>query len=57
MLLPGALRRGLDAVRGLERLDLFGKFGGRRLFFAVRLRAVPESPALSWSRKVVSSDR
>ena len=27
MLLPDALRRGLDAVRGLEGFDPFGQFG------------------------------
>ena len=58
VLLPDALRRGLDGVRGLERLDLFGQFGNR----SARLRrpaawAVAERPALSWSRRLVSSDR
>ena len=35
MLLPDALRRGLDAVGGLERLDLFGQFGNARPVFVV----------------------
>ena len=34
-----ALRRGLDGVCGLERLDLFGEFGNARLRFAVLLRS------------------
>ena len=58
MLLPDALRRGLDAVRGLERLDPFGEFGQRRrLASPACIGPLLESPALSWSRKPVSSDR
>ncbi len=37
LLLPDALRRGLDAVRGLERLDLLGEFGNARPFFVAWL--------------------
>ena len=57
MLLADALRRGLDAVRGLERLDLFGQFGDLVWLRRLAAWAVAESPALSWSRKPVNSDR
>ena len=32
MLLTGTLRCGLDAIRGLERFDLFGEFGNAWAF-------------------------
>ena len=52
LLLPDALRRGLDVVRGLERLDLFGQFGNAWRASLPGSGALPERPALSWSRKV-----
>ena len=57
VLLPDALRRGLDAVRGLECFDLFGQLGNAWPFPSAWLWAVAESPALSWSRKPVNSER
>ena len=37
LFLPGALRHGLDAAGGLERLDLLGQLGNGRTFLASRL--------------------
>ena len=44
--MAGTLRRGLDAVRGLEGLDLLGEVGRTRTLFLVRLMAAGRKPGL-----------
>ena len=46
LLLPDALRSGLDAVCGLERLDPFGQFGNAWQWFAPWLRSLAGKPGL-----------